>query len=392
MLPGLQVAVQHAPAVGVVDRVADVEEPPQQLLERQGPLRRGSRPACLVLVKLLDGRLEVVAADEPHGVEGAAVVVGAQAVDRHDAGVFEPAGDLGLDDEAGPLVLVGGVVVLDPLQRHDAVELAVAGDVDLAEGAAVVEADDLEAALGVGPLGLHVPVEGRRPVGLVRRRLGADRQQAALEVEVGDLLEVVADLGDDAQHGQAALGVAAVLLEVLLDQRFEDGVPRRARGAAVEQDLAQGLGLVGDPGVEGGQRASRSMKLFCRASRPKSRLWAALTGRRGRGWRVLAEERRIDGRAVVGEPHEVLRRGRLLARGAAELALDAHELLEQAGAPLARPRPGSPRCGAGRAPFPLSLEAVGRLVDPGLLTTARLTHANTPSESGHIAPLGQDTL
>jgi coenzyme F420-reducing hydrogenase beta subunit len=44
-----------------------------------------------------------------------------------------------------------------------------------------------------------------------------------------------------------------------------------------------------------------------------------------RAWRVLAEERRIDGPAVVGEAHEVLDRGRLLA-------LDADELLEQAGA------------------------------------------------------------
>ena len=79
---------------------------------RRNSFKQGQRPLAgiaaflLVLVKLLDGRLEVVAADEPHGVEGAAVVVGAQAVDRHDAGVLEPAGDLGLDDEAGALVLV----------------------------------------------------------------------------------------------------------------------------------------------------------------------------------------------------------------------------------------------------------------------------------------------
>ena len=34
----LEVAVQHAPAVGVGDRVADVDEPPQQLAQRQRPL------------------------------------------------------------------------------------------------------------------------------------------------------------------------------------------------------------------------------------------------------------------------------------------------------------------------------------------------------------------
>ena len=33
----LDVAVQHAPAVGVVDRVADVDEPPQELPQLQRP-------------------------------------------------------------------------------------------------------------------------------------------------------------------------------------------------------------------------------------------------------------------------------------------------------------------------------------------------------------------
>ena len=66
--------MEHAPAVGVVNRVADVEEPPQQLQQRQGPLA-GIAVFGLGLVKLLDGRLKVVAADEPHGVKRAAVVV-----------------------------------------------------------------------------------------------------------------------------------------------------------------------------------------------------------------------------------------------------------------------------------------------------------------------------
>ena len=44
-----------------------------------------------------------------------------------------------------------------------------------------------------------------------------------------------------------------MLLEVLLDQGLQYGMPSRRERAAVEQDLAQRLGLVGDPGVEGGQ-------------------------------------------------------------------------------------------------------------------------------------------
>ena len=39
-------------------------------------------------MEVLDGFLKAVAADEPHGVEGAAVAVGPQAVDRDDAGVL----------------------------------------------------------------------------------------------------------------------------------------------------------------------------------------------------------------------------------------------------------------------------------------------------------------
>ena len=37
----LQVAVQHAPAVGIGDRVADVDEPPEELRARPGSARRG---------------------------------------------------------------------------------------------------------------------------------------------------------------------------------------------------------------------------------------------------------------------------------------------------------------------------------------------------------------
>ena len=61
--------------------------------------RPGSFFRAFVGVEALDGLLEAVALDEPHGVIGAAVGVGAQAVDRHDARVLQSAGDLGLGDE-----------------------------------------------------------------------------------------------------------------------------------------------------------------------------------------------------------------------------------------------------------------------------------------------------
>ena len=104
----LQVAVHHPTAVRIVHRVADVEEMPQQLPERQDPFARGAA-GDLGLVKLLDGLLEGLALDEPHGVIRAAVGVAAQAVDRDDARVLQPAGDLGLAHEPRPVFRVVGV-------------------------------------------------------------------------------------------------------------------------------------------------------------------------------------------------------------------------------------------------------------------------------------------
>ena len=45
--------------------------------------------------------------------------------------------------------------------------------------------------------------------------------EAGPEVEVRDVLEAVANRGGDGDHGQAALGVEAVLLEVLQDQGLQ---------------------------------------------------------------------------------------------------------------------------------------------------------------------------
>jgi len=54
-------------------------------------------------------------------------------VDRHDAGVFQPRGDLGLEEEAA---LAGGVVrvpQVHPLDRDRAVQVGVGGAKHLAE-------------------------------------------------------------------------------------------------------------------------------------------------------------------------------------------------------------------------------------------------------------------
>ena len=148
MLPGLMSRCSTPRRVGVVDRVADVGEPPQQLAQLQRP-PAGVGLQRRVGVEAVDGLLEAVAADEPHGVVGPAVGVGAQAVDRDDPRVLQPAGDLGLEQEAGAADRVVGVLVEDLLERHLAVQLGVQGDEDGAQAAPGVGPEDAE-PLAVG--------------------------------------------------------------------------------------------------------------------------------------------------------------------------------------------------------------------------------------------------
>ena len=123
---GLEVAVDHAPAMGVADRLADVDEGRQQLLE----LAVIGRAA--VAVELGDRLAERPAVDEFHRVERMVVLLAAgELIDRHDVGVLELAGDLRLLEEASPVLVVAGLIREDLLERDHAVEVAVAGDPDL---------------------------------------------------------------------------------------------------------------------------------------------------------------------------------------------------------------------------------------------------------------------
>ena len=157
-----------------------------------------------------DGVLEAVALDEPHGVERPAVVVGAQAVDRDDPGVLQPAGDLGLEQEPATRLVAGRRPVgPDLLEGHLAVQLLVAGDVDAAQAALARGAGGCGTARrrrrGAGRVGMR-----RRGVG-VRPPRGPDRRGRGWPaVGVGEPLQVVADRAERAEGGQALLGVAAV--------------------------------------------------------------------------------------------------------------------------------------------------------------------------------------
>ena len=100
-------------------------EPPQELAQLQRPTAGVVLQATSSAWNCSMASLRLIALDEPHGVVRAAAGVGAQAVDRHDAGVLEPAGDLGLGDEPLAADRVVGVLLEDLLERHLAVQLAV---------------------------------------------------------------------------------------------------------------------------------------------------------------------------------------------------------------------------------------------------------------------------
>ena len=73
----------------------------------------------------LDGLLERITLDEPHGVVRTPVGISAQSIHGHDARVLQAAGNLGLGDEPMPADGVVGVLLEDLLQCHFAVQLAI---------------------------------------------------------------------------------------------------------------------------------------------------------------------------------------------------------------------------------------------------------------------------
>ena len=194
----LDVAMEHAPAVGVLDGVADVDEPPQQVAQLERAAARVA-PERRVGVESLDRLLEAVSPDEPHRVVRPLAVVGPQAVDRDDARVLQPAGDLGLEQEATAAVRVVGVAWEDLLEGDLAVELGVEGDEDGAQTARGVGPEDAE-PLAVG--GGRAHGKAASPLGVVGVGFGCRTVFAP-----GDPCERGLDVGL-AERGQAGAGGA----------------------------------------------------------------------------------------------------------------------------------------------------------------------------------------
>ena len=128
----LQVAVQDALRVGVLDRPGDDRDEPGGLARRQRA----------VGAHLLRERLP---ADELHA-EVRLPADRADLVDGDDVRVLEPRGGLGLGAEPGAVRVGGEVRFADHLQRDDAVQALLPGLVDDAHAAAAEFFEQLEVA------------------------------------------------------------------------------------------------------------------------------------------------------------------------------------------------------------------------------------------------------
>ena len=79
-----QISMHNATAVGIPYSVTNVDETGQQLTELQCPFTRQASGGVGFVI-CLDGRLEALSADEPHGIERAPVGSRAESVDRNNA-------------------------------------------------------------------------------------------------------------------------------------------------------------------------------------------------------------------------------------------------------------------------------------------------------------------
>jgi hypothetical protein len=127
---GLEVAVDDAAGVGEVDGGAGLEED----LDAGAEVGIGGLALVVGLTDVGDDALEGLAADELHGVADGAVVAVLEGVDGDDAGVVELGADRDLGVEAAGRGVLGAEGLADALDGDVALEVEIAGDVDLAHG------------------------------------------------------------------------------------------------------------------------------------------------------------------------------------------------------------------------------------------------------------------
>src|SRR5204863_6116559 len=125
---------------------------------------------CLALsahgVELLDRLLEGLSLDEAHGIEGTAVCVLADGVDRHNIRVLQPAGNLRFAEKTAATLRIAGVPRAQTFERDFAVQLFIPRQMNFAQTTLGMKAQDLIMRPG-GQRGLRGRSSRTRWLGLV---------------------------------------------------------------------------------------------------------------------------------------------------------------------------------------------------------------------------------
>jgi hypothetical protein len=214
MFGGLMSRCSTAATVRVGNRIADSDKARQQLAKLQVAVRER---AGGLLVKARDGILERLALDEAHRIVGPAVRVMAEAIDRHDAGVLQPARDLRLAQEALPARGIVGGVADDLFQRDFALQFPVEGHGHRAEATAGVRPED-----EITKAGERRRIDGRcrDDLGVAQMRRRRQTGQAGLHVAVAESDHLLAQRGGNVLRRETLLDIAAMLFQLAFQQPF----------------------------------------------------------------------------------------------------------------------------------------------------------------------------
>ena len=197
-----------------------------------------------------DRLFQTFSPDESHRVIGTAPLIDAQAVHGDHTRVFEPAGNLGLELEAGAATVVARMPLLDQLQRDFSVQLLVASDEHLAQPSPGEWPEHVE-PLDAGVFRAEPDrfgVIGRE----VRRVEATEEGKAGIQLRVGDVSERLPGRATRPDRGQAATGIAAVTLQVFVDQRLQQVALVDGQGPLFDQDPVERPRLVEDPRADRG--------------------------------------------------------------------------------------------------------------------------------------------
>src|SRR5262249_26236299 len=138
----LQIAMKHTAAVGVGDSITNVEKATQQPAEFQridpcraeslcsGSLPVRSRTFSAPPVEPGNRMFEIVAAYEAHRVKRPTIGICPKAVDRHNPGMLEAAGNFCFEDKSASAIGIVGMAELNLLESDFAMKFHIFGDED----------------------------------------------------------------------------------------------------------------------------------------------------------------------------------------------------------------------------------------------------------------------